>query len=124
MTMGLTGRHFGQRMNQSPVSLEQTPFAQTLGERGLEQLRHCIHKKLEKNQILFSQGDTSTSIYLVLSGTLSIQRLNDQGHYLTFDLAQPASFFGELAAIDGGPRTASIIALTAAEVIEIPKVLF
>ena len=51
---------------------------------------------------LTHEGRVEGSVYVVLSGSFAIER---DGR--TVDSIGPGGFFGEIAAIDGGPRTAT-----------------
>lgn len=61
---------------------------------------------------LVSQGATSTNVYLVLVGRLHVMLFSALGREIILrDLAE-GEMFGELAAIDGLPRSATIVALS------------
>jgi CRP/FNR family transcriptional regulator, cyclic AMP receptor protein len=67
---------------------------------------------LAKGETLFVRGDPGTHLYLVETGRvrLSISTLNDRA--LSFRHAGPGELFGEIAALDGKPRTADASAIT------------
>jgi CRP-like cAMP-binding protein len=61
---------------------------------------------------LVSQGATSTSVYVVLVGRLHVMLFSATGREIILrDLAE-GELFGELAAIDGQPRSTTIVALS------------
>ena len=71
------------------------------------------------NQILFSRGDDGREIYLVLHGRIRLSVLTSDGRELSFAHAAPGNVFGEIAALDGGERSAGATAITHAQVMHL-----
>lgn len=69
----------------------------------------------EAGKQIFVRGDTSRDIYLVREGRVRLSVLAGDGRTLSFKHACEGDIFGEIAALDGGPRTADAIALTHVE---------
>src|SRR5215213_1695387 len=68
--------------------------------------------RTKAGRTLVSQGATSTSVYFVLVGRLQVMLFSTTGREIILrDLAE-GEMFGELAAIDGQPRSATIVALS------------
>ncbi len=63
-------------------------------------------------QAIFSRGDPPAEIYLVLDGIVRLSVLSVEGRELSFAHADTGSVFGEIAALDNGPRTADAMAIT------------
>lgn len=74
------------------------------------------HRSYAPGAVLFHQGDTADSLYLVESGHLKVVVTAPTGDEAVLALFGPGSCFGELALIDGRPRSASVIALEQAEI--------
>lgn len=72
-------------------------------------------------QAIFARGDVGNEIYLVLSGRVRISILTQEGRELSFTHAGEGDVFGEIAALDGGPRTADATAVTAVEAMILPR---
>jgi len=72
--------------------------------------------EFQPNQILFSRGDGGREIYLVLHGRIRLSVLTSDGRELSFAHAGPGDLFGEIAALDGGERSAGATAITHAQV--------
>ncbi len=66
--------------------------------------------QLEKGQTLFFQNDPGDAVYIVESGSVEISILNESGKKLILNIIRPPEVFGEIAAFDGGPRTATATA--------------
>ena len=67
--------------------------------------------RLEAGQILFKKGDMGHEIYVVRSGELQILDGNR-----VFETVGPGGIVGDMALIDGGPRSATVRAASASEV--------
>jgi CRP-like cAMP-binding protein len=66
----------------------------------------------EPGQIVFGRGDAGSDVYLVVKGRVRLSVFSLDGRLLSFKHAEAGDIFGEIAALDGGPRTADAIALT------------
>ena len=82
----------------SPEDL--TPIALDLRER-----------TFKSGQLIFGRGDPGRNIYLVLEGRVRLSVVTADGRALAFSHAGRGDIFGEIAALDGGRRTADAIAL-------------
>ncbi len=60
---------------------------------------------------ILNHGDVSKSLYLILEGTLLITQLAEDGKVVSLELLKKGQCFGEIAIIDGEPRSASVISL-------------
>jgi CRP/FNR family transcriptional regulator, cyclic AMP receptor protein len=65
---------------------------------------------------IVTKGEPGNSFYLVLEGRAKIV-----GKSKSF---RPGDFFGEMALIDGGPRSATVIAAGAVRVMQLPRRAF
>jgi CRP/FNR family cyclic AMP-dependent transcriptional regulator len=77
-----------------------------------------------KGAAIFVRGDPGTHLYLVEKGRirLSISTLDD--HKLTVRHAAAGELFGEIAALDGEPRSADATAISAATVHRLERNVF
>ena len=65
------------------------------------------------------EGQPSGRFYLVLDGAVAVKR-----HGRTRATLGPGSYFGEIALIDGGPRTATCTAVTSVDTLAIAQFNF
>ena len=72
-------------------------------------------------QMIFSRGDLPAEIYMVLDGVVRLSVLSVEGRELSFAHADAGSVFGEIAALDNGPRTADATAITPVRVAVLSK---
>ena len=74
-------------------------------------LSRARNLKVRKSQIVIAEGTDSTDVYLVRSGKLRISLSAANGREILSRDIGPGALVGELAAIDGGLRSASVAAL-------------
>lgn len=75
-------------------------------------LRCAKQHKYPKNSIIVTEGDTQSNFYIVVSGSLKVFVNGDDGRQVVLNWLGPGDYFGELALIDGDPRSASVITLS------------
>lgn len=68
--------------------------------------------RFAKGQILFARGDVGTHLYLVADGQVRLAIATSEGRELSFQIATVGDLIGEIAVLDGGPRSAEATALT------------
>lgn len=75
----------------------------------------CVWRRVEAGTWVLDYRDESTDVFFILRGRLRVMALSAGREIILRDLAE-GEFFGELAAIDGRPRSAAIIAITDADI--------
>ncbi|MCD2183602.1 Crp/Fnr family transcriptional regulator [Rhizobium sp. TRM96647] len=73
------------------------------------------YRKWKAGTVLFQRGDEGTYLIVVISGRIKISLLTPQGKELTLRHLEAGSIFGELAILDGQPRSADATAMIATE---------
>jgi len=83
-----------------------------LSDSAADTLLRCakLHK-YPKNSVIVTEGDTHSNFYIVTSGHLKVFANGDDGRQIVFSWLEPGDYFGELALIDGAPRSASVMTL-------------
>ncbi len=81
------------------------------------------HHRYKKGGLVIREGDRGESLFVVKAGQFRayVTRAGNQQDLAVF---QPGETFGELALIDAAPRSASVEALTAGEVLELQAAEF
>lgn len=93
--------------------LVRTPLCSALSDaERLEVARHMRETSFAAGQLIFSRGDASRDVFLVVEGKVRLSVVNLDGRELAFSMCGPGAVFGEIAALDSGPRTASATAIT------------
>jgi CRP/FNR family cyclic AMP-dependent transcriptional regulator len=78
-----------------------------------------ISRRFRKGQALFHQGGSSDRVVVLLSGRVKVSRLTDEGKEIVLAFRGPGDLLGELSAIDGEPRSATVEAIEPVEAIAI-----
>jgi CRP/FNR family cyclic AMP-dependent transcriptional regulator len=73
-----------------------------------------------KNVVIVSEGDTTDSLYVVLSGRVKAFVSDESGREAVVNTIGVGDYFGELV-LDGGPRSASIMTLEPCRLFVIPQ---
>jgi CRP-like cAMP-binding protein len=66
-------------------------------------------------RILFERGDPGDSLMIVLEGRVKISSLSADGREIVLNFIDPGQVFGEIALLDGKPRTAGATTLEPSE---------
>ena len=89
-------------------ALSHIPLFRGLPLEEIEALsRSARRRSLVTGSILFLEGDVGDTAYVVLSGRVDISVASLDGNELTLHRAGPGGYVGELALLDGGPRSAT-----------------
>src|SRR2546430_2370338 len=109
-------------MPVDPAALEDIEFFKLLGDEDRRALSEVVDLvKLEDNQTLFRAGEPGESLFLVRTGEVELFIKDTTGQKIILDITRPGDFFGEIALLDAGPRTATAMALTETELIELDR---
>jgi CRP/FNR family transcriptional regulator, cyclic AMP receptor protein len=91
----------------------------------LEKLvKACRWKDYQAGSDVFSHQDTSTDVHFLTSGRARVVIYSAHGKAVVFSDFNAGELFGELAAIDGKPRSASVSALLPCTIASIPATEF
>ena len=72
---------------------------------------HMREVRYSAGQSIFARGDQGSDIFLVIDGRVRLSILTAEGRELSFNHAVAGDIFGEIAALDGGERSADATAL-------------
>ncbi len=76
---------------------------------------------IDAREVLFSKGDPGDRLFLVASGLIRIGVLSAEGREVTYGMIRPGEMFGEIAVLDGGPRTADATAMETSELLALNR---
>ena len=86
----------------------------------------CAHSeaiKVEPGTTIIKEGSLSEEMYVVVSGELEVTKKGSSRNIVLATLG-PGEVVGEIALLDGAPRTASVTATTSVSLIRIPAAAF
>jgi CRP/FNR family cyclic AMP-dependent transcriptional regulator len=91
------------------LSLKHIPLFRGLREDELRALAaQAVTQSLPKNSIVVREGEFTQSLYVILSGKVTIFLKAESGKELVLDVKGPREYFGAMM-LDDGPGSASII---------------
>jgi SulP family sulfate permease len=68
--------------------------------------------RFKAGDVILQAGESERSLYIVVEGTLEVLLPSGRGEFHRYGTIEPRSVTGEIAFLDGKPRTATIRALT------------
>ncbi|MGA8990015.1 MAG: cyclic nucleotide-binding domain-containing protein, partial [Rhodoplanes sp.] len=102
--------------------LGMNPLFAGLGAEAIGSLaRLCQTRRLPAGQTLFVKGDPGDALYGVRRGQIRIETGTTAGERLTIEVFGAGDLFGEIAVLDGRPRTADAVAQEDAELFVLPR---
>jgi CRP-like cAMP-binding protein len=102
--------------------LAQVSFFERLDRNTLDQLEAIAQKKqFPADMTVFFQDDPSDSLYVVLSGSAKIFKTSEDGKQRILKVLRKSEGFGELAMIEGLPRSASVQTLEPSEMLVLTR---
>lgn len=64
-----------------------------------------------RDEILISQDEVTQDVFFVMEGLARANVFSEDGKIVAYRDIQPGAIFGELSAIDGAPRSATVVAV-------------
>jgi len=102
--------------------LRQCPLFKELGEERLQWITgHLQLRQFQREESVLAMGEPSDAMGLLFRGQLKAVAYSSTGKEIGFSLIQPVRHFGELALIDGQPRSASVLAVESSLVAFLPR---
>src|SRR3546814_4730207 len=96
---------------------ERSPLAgieilANLSDRDLAELeKRCVFRHFKAHELIIDRQSDSREVYLIVRGKVRVVNYSLSGREVTFDDLVAGVYFGELAALDGLPRSANCVAL-------------
>jgi len=78
-------------------------------------------RRFRKGEVLFHEGDPGDALFVVASGAVKVVVPSEDGDEAILATLRRGDFLGELALLDGAPRSASAVALEATETLALPR---
>ena len=86
-------------------------FADLSSERLESLARECAWRRFEAEQGIISRASPDRDVYFIVSGRVRVTTYSAAGRQVTFRDFGAGEHFGEVAAIDGMPRSADVVGL-------------
>ncbi len=96
----------------SALGLRKIGLLAGLSTASLEALaRECAWRNFAAGQQIISRNAGDRDVYLIVSGRVRVTTYSIAGRQVTFRDLEAGELFGDVAAIDGMPRSADVVAL-------------
>lgn len=82
--------------------------------------KSCRWHSYKSDEIIIDRDSDSRDVYFVVTGKVRVVNYSYSGREVSYDDIGAGGFFGEMAAIDGAPRSANVVALTDTTVAIVP----
>jgi len=95
--------------------LDLLPAHSVLGSCAVAEIEELLAfatvNRMRKGDTILEQGEEGDSLIVLLSGGARVSMIAPNGREIILDYAEPGEMLGEIALLDGEPRTASVNAL-------------
>jgi CRP/FNR family transcriptional regulator, cyclic AMP receptor protein len=99
-------------------ALRQVTLFAELPDDRLQELGQMVRRRTyHRGETIFHKGDPGNGLYLITNGQVKVLLPSETGEEAVLAVLEPGDFFGELALFDGLPRSATVVAVTNAEML-------
>ena len=84
----------------------------------------CLWRRVKAKEWIIDYQDEGIDVFFVTSGAVRVLIYAKTGREVILGDLEPGGFFGEMAAIDGKPRSAGVLAITDAVMAAMPGAVF
>lgn len=106
----------------SVESLNKIKLFQGLEQSLLSELsQHVRVQTFRKRDFVVEGGSAGEALLMLISGRVQVVAISEEGQESGLNFFEPGDYFGEISLIDGGPRSASIVAMTQSQIAFLPK---
>jgi CRP-like cAMP-binding protein len=73
---------------------------------------HLNSRRYDAGETVITEGEKSDTLYIIIEGRAKVVLKRQQAEEIVISELGPGDFFGEMALLDGKPRSADVICLT------------
>ncbi len=100
--------------------LAAVPMFSDLAPDTLEALADMVQlRRYPKGAFIVGQNEVGTSMFLLVSGRVKVAIASPEGRELVLNYLEAPAHFGEMALVDGQPRSSDVIAVTDVELLSL-----
>ncbi len=109
-------------MAADPSALSEVPMFSLLDFDERSTLAGLLdERRFDKGETVFTFGDPGECLYLVRSGRVEVFVESYEGDKIVLGNNEPGDIFGEISLLDGGPRTATAVAIDETECLSLDR---
>jgi CRP/FNR family cyclic AMP-dependent transcriptional regulator len=109
-------------MSATLAMLREVKLFELLDDQESESLCGLMEDQhFAKGETIFSAGDAGDSVYIVRSGKVQVFIENYEGHKIILRENDKGDVFGDISLLDGGPRTATAVAVEESDVLTLDR---
>jgi len=109
----------------SSLGLRSIELLQGLSSQRLDDIsRQCMWRHFEPGQTLIAREQGDRDLHMIVAGAVRVTSYSPGGRETSFRELSAGTSFGELAALDGRPRSADVVALKAGLLASMPPAAF
>ncbi len=98
--------------------LRNIPLLSRLDDQELTRLSSLMkHQQFAANEPVIWIGEAGDELYLISTGTVQVSYPDEAGKEVILNKLEAGDFFGDVALLDGGPRTASVRTITKSDML-------
>lgn len=98
--------------DKAPRTLDGIALLENLSPEAHEALaRRCAWRRFSAHEQIIDRASDSHDVYFVIQGVVRVVNYSYGGREVSYDDIAAGGMFGEMAAIDGAPRSATVVAL-------------
>src|SRR5712675_1574284 len=117
-----TDRRPTERVRDKLSLLRNHPLFSDLPSTVIEHLGSYMKtRKMARGSTIFAKGDPGSGLMGVLSGMVKVSVASSEGKDIVLNIFHEGEVFGEIALLDGRPRTADATAMSDCELIVIER---
>ncbi|HWP63826.1 MAG TPA: Crp/Fnr family transcriptional regulator [Candidatus Binatia bacterium] len=117
-----TGGGAGGSVSEAAAALARARLFAGLEPTVVERLAAELRRRrFRRGEVIFHLGDPGDALFLVVSGAVKICLPTEEGDEAILATIHPGEAFGELALLDGAPRSASAVAMLPTEVLVLAR---
>jgi CRP-like cAMP-binding protein len=89
-----------------------SPFFQSMRPEEIDEIiGFATERRYTRGTTIFNKGDPGTSMMAVLAGRCRAGNVSSEGKEVTLNVMGPGEIIGEIALLDGKPRSADVVAI-------------
>jgi CRP/FNR family cyclic AMP-dependent transcriptional regulator len=116
----MVGPGAGERRLEHRDALRRFWLFADLAEPEIKQIAALARVQRNKaREVVVSQGDDSADLFLIVEGRLKATSSNANGDEVMLSIMSPGDVFGEMALLDGEPRSATVLTLETCQLLVI-----